>query len=261
MRRPGSGKNCSIFDKCRRRGAPTASAPANVECRMTSAPHSRHSSLSFDICFIILQPSCIFIHARRIFIHFYSCPQIGDFWQGSEPCQSFFICKGRFFILDLERFTIDRQISVFPKIRIVFRPFLPVHFSNQLFKDFAFIVFAFLYYAFKVFNRAKDFRAVGEKKRFLCDCGIEADRIALTAACGVKSENQRENFRRRFYKVHIAFEDESENVQMSEAESVILFKKRVEEREVFHLCNSFRFCSLDYVYIILPPETEIKNFY
>lgn len=181
-----------------------------------------------------------------------------------SPFQSgkrFFVCEGRFFKLDLIGDSVHREVPALCKGKIVFRPPLTDVFSTELFKDFAFVVVAFYNRLFEVFFGADQLRAVGEKENFLFIRGVEAESASSTAGRRVKSEDVGENFACCDYRVHVLFEDEAEDVVVSEGEVVVAVDKVVKEGGVRHFWSSFLYSLLLSGTIIHPPDAFVNPFF
>jgi len=147
-----------------------------------------------------------------------------------KPCKDFFACEGSLFKFDLIGCPIYCEIPAQGEGEIIFRPNLPDIFSTELFKDFAFIVDRLFYNCIKPLFRADQLRAFGQKEDFLFSGGIEAKTVPAAVFRGrlVKGEDIGENFGSGGNRVHIAFEDEAENVIVRICEAVIAIDQIVQ---------------------------------
>ena len=153
---------------------------------------------------------------------------------GSHPHHLCFGDEGCLFKLDLISDSIHCEISAICKGDVVLFPFLSDIFSTELFKNFAFVVFA-IFNSFKEELRGADqFGALRQEKNFLFIRGIETESITGAAGSGIKSEDVGKNFACSNDRVKVAFEVKAEDVIVSVGEFVVAVDKVVEEVDVSH---------------------------
>ena len=154
--------------------------------------------------------------------------------------------------------SIHREVPALCEGEIVFHPPLTDVFGTEFFKDFAFIVVAFYNRLFEVFLGADQLRAVREKEDFLFIRGVEAESVSGTAGRRVKSEDIGENFACCDHRVQVLFEDEAEDVVVSEGEVVVAVDEVIKEGDVRHFWSSFLY-SLLLSGTIIPPGRRFVN--
>lgn len=154
--------------------------------------------------------------------------------------------------------SIHREISSICKRDVVLFPFLSDVFSTELFKNFAFVVFAIFNSFKKELRGADQFGTLRQEKNFLFIRGIEAESIAGTAGSRIKSEDVGKNFACSDDRVEVAFEVKTEDVIVSVGEFVVAIDEVVKEGDVRHFWNSFLYSLLLSGTIIHPPDAFVN---
>lgn len=160
-----------------------------------------------------------------------------------EVQQGLFACEGRRFIFNLIGDTVNRDIPVLGERNGILDPFLPERLGDELLKNLALVVLAFLDHMVEQVGGAKAFRKL-EHIDLLVDGRLEAEREASATARLVEFQHGLDLASIHMSHIDEATETEAHNVAMGVAHGVVGVEHLFEKRSVHHcLVSPFLYCT------------------
>ena len=174
-------------------------------------------------------------------------------------CHSLFCEESCVLKFDLIGDSVHCDVSIFVVWNAIFFPFLTELFSNNLFEDFAPIIFAILEAIFEILFRTNRFCIERHKQKFLFGSRFELDCDSLIMSCLIQHCDLIQNVGSCNREVNRFLKNVSEHIVVSERILIVELYHFVSHYFVFHLCVSFPFPFC--IYIIHPKPGLVNTFF